>query len=85
MPWRDGTGPAGSGPATGWGRGNCNTTGNSGFFGGRGRGRGLGFKGFGPANWFSGYDSKQELSYLENIQRSIGEQINKLRESLTEK
>lgn len=23
MPWRDGTGPEGSGPMTGWGMGNC--------------------------------------------------------------
>lgn len=38
MPARDGTGPAGRGPMTGWGRGSCRGT-------GRGMRRGLSSKG----------------------------------------
>lgn len=52
MPGRNGTGPGGMGPMTGWGRGWC--------AGGRGRGRGLGFGGnagygrFGMGRGFGG-------------------------------
>ena len=40
MPNRNGTGPLGAGPGTGWGRGPC----GAGFRRGRGTGRGLGFR-----------------------------------------
>jgi len=40
MPYGDGTGPLGAGPATGWGRGPC----GAGLRRGRGAGRGLGLR-----------------------------------------
>lgn len=51
MPGRDGTGPAGNGPMTGWGTGYCMTSRPLGF--GRGSRRGMGRRigrglGFGP-------------------------------------
>ncbi|MGI6252541.1 MAG: DUF5320 domain-containing protein [Aminivibrio sp.] len=45
MPARDGTGPMGMGPMTGWGRGWC----------GRGRGRGFGFGRGGGYGGFAGH------------------------------
>lgn len=52
MPFRDGSGPNGAGPLTGWGMGHCGGTAaagrGNGFFGGIGRGRGQGMgRGFG--------------------------------------
>ena len=51
MPGYDGTGPAGSGPMSGWGHGNCSTSGAYGFRGtsrffgsGSAHGRGRGFR-----------------------------------------
>ena len=51
MPGYDGTGPVGSGPMSGWGRGYCNTSGAYGFRGtsrffgpGSAHGRGRGFR-----------------------------------------
>ena len=41
MPGRDGTGPGGQGPMTGWSQGLCQTVSNS-VFGGRGGGLGIG-------------------------------------------
>ncbi len=52
MPGFDGTGPAGMGPMTGWGRGYCATPGAGAAFAGRGLGRGggrgFGFRGSSP-------------------------------------
>jgi hypothetical protein len=52
MPGFDGTGPAGMGPMTGWGRGYCGTRGAGTSFAGRGLGRGggrgFGFRGSSP-------------------------------------
>ena len=57
MPGRDGTGPMGQGPMTGWGRGFCR---GGGGWGGAGRGYGYGFgrgmrrgagRGFGRGRW----------------------------------
>ena len=47
MPNRNGTGPAGQGPRTGRGAGNCTGQGGTGRFGGRGLGRGGRGRGFG--------------------------------------
>jgi len=58
MPRRDGTGPTGQGPRTGWGAGNC--VGGDKYIGrgfGRGLGRGLGI----------GRQIKQEI--LRNIDK----------------
>jgi hypothetical protein len=46
MPFGDGTGPDGLGPATGWGRGPCGRGLRRGYAGGYGRGRGFG-RGYG--------------------------------------
>jgi len=46
MPGFDGTGPAGMGPMTGWGRGYCAMPGTGSLYRGRGLGRGSGL-GFG--------------------------------------
>ena len=51
MPNRDGTGPAGQGPRTGRGAGNCAGHGGAGRFGGRGLGRGRRGRGFGSRFW----------------------------------
>lgn len=59
MPGRDGTGPVGNGPMTGWGKGYCMTTRPAGLGRGirrglgRGAGRGLGFgPGAGMGAWY---------------------------------
>lgn len=50
MPFRDGTGPMGNGPASGRGRGGC-------FGGRRGLGRGLGAGRGGRFGWQQGYST----------------------------
>ena len=80
MPGGDGTGPMGSGAGTGWGRGGCIPFG----IGRRsGAGRGFGFRNFMPWNWGAeSSNPKNELSYLENLQTSISEQIKKLKDAI---
>lgn len=81
MPRGDKTGPMGQGPASGRARGGCAPTGaGRSFFGfGRGAGRGRGFWGCMPWNNGVAADSKSELSYLEEMQKNIAEQIKNLK------
>lgn len=74
MPGGDGTGPMGYGPATGGRRGGCVPS------GGFGRGIGRGFNRMMPWNWFS--SQKDELSYLEQLQGNISDQIKNLKSQM---
>lgn len=73
MPRRDGTGPMGQGPMTGWGMGPCRWEGY-GYgrggrrmgFGGRGRGYGRGWgRGYGPCYGYAPYDDRTDREILE--------------------
>ena len=66
MPNRDGTGPAGGGPRSGRGAGNCTGQGGAGRFGGRGLGRGG--RGFGRG---FGFAPNQDRSWIENLQSTL--------------
>ena len=77
MPFGDGTGPAGNGPRTGRGAGNCTGQGGAGRFGGRGFGFGRGGRGRGFGNL--GYSPDQERSWLEAALQSITERLDALK------
>ena len=70
MPGRDGTGPMGTGPMSGWGRGWCGrgrACGYGGFYGGRGFGRmpfGMGM-GMGRGVWMEPAGEVDERAMLE--------------------
>lgn len=81
MPGRNGTGPGGMGPMTGWGRGWC--------AGGMGRGRGLGFGGnagygrFGMGRGFGGVwgtpvSSEMEEQYLRQEMEMLKARMDEL-------
>jgi hypothetical protein len=93
MPYRDGTGPLGEGPKTGWGRGDCaddNVRNERGFgfgFGfGRGRGRRFGAgRGFGLGRGFGwGWNSQNqdEESYLKSSIDLLKNQLKNLEDRL---
>ena len=73
MPRFDGTGPAGAGPATGWGRGPCGA--------GMGRGAGMGAgRGFGRRRFWGSYpgvalEPKQEKGILEDEVAILEEEL----------
>ena len=81
MPFGDGTGPAGNGPRTGRGAGNCTGQGGAGRFGGRGFGLGRGGRGRGFGRGFGnlGYSPDQERSWLEAALQSITERLDALK------
>ncbi len=84
MPNRNGTGPEGLGPRTGWGMGNC--AGGPAYGYGRGGGRGRG-RGFGPGRgrgrgWFgSGSYSPRPLT-VEEEKAELQAQAEDLRQEL---
>ena len=63
MPRRDGTGPAGQGPLTGRGLGNCIGTRNTVYNGGRGLGLGGGRR-MGMARGFGSYYAPEPVVYV---------------------
>jgi len=75
MPNRNGTGPAGQGPRTGRGVGNCTGQGGTGRFGGRGLGRGGRGRGF-------GYTPDQDSSWLEDQVKSLQSALQSITERL---
>ncbi|MBI9032051.1 DUF5320 domain-containing protein [bacterium] len=98
MPFRDGSGPNGSGPMTGRGMGNCNS--NRDFaddFCGRGRGYGRGY-GMGRRNGGRGYGYRRGFgfediedspasynkSYLESIVNYLSDKLNSFKQRLDE-
>ena len=80
MPRFDGTGPAGQGPMTGGGRGNCSAGRGTGFgrgmrCGGRGMGRGAGFCRRNTDDRQSLAERRQTLeAELREIDRLLGEE-----------
>lgn len=78
MPGGDGTGPMGTGPATGWGRGGCMGAGRGAFPRRRFWNR---FNPFYSAE-STETDLQSEMSYLENIQKNITAQLAKVKEML---
>ena len=68
MPGRDGTGPLGEGPGTGWGRGGC-----------RGGRRGLGWRGRGKGwGW-----RRRDLSTRSTVgNKTVREEIDEIKEEL---
>lgn len=81
MPFRDGTGPAGGGPRTGRGAGNCSGQGGAGRFGGRSFGFGRGGRGRGFGRGL-GFAPEQERSWLENQARSLQATLQSITERL---
>jgi len=79
MPFRDGTGPAGGGPRTGRGAGNCAGQGDTGRFGGRGFGRGRRGRGLGRG---FGFAPEQERSWLEAQVKSLQSALQSITERL---
>jgi hypothetical protein len=95
MPGRDGTGPLGNGPLTGWGRGNCaddEIRQNRGFGFGFGRGRGRGFGaafGFGRGlGWRWNVENQTEtdesslkssIDFLKNQLKVLEDRLNSFR------
>jgi len=75
MPFGDGTGPAGKGPRTGRGAGNCTGQGGTGRFGGRGLGRGGRGRGF-------GYTPDQDSSWLADQVKSLQSALQSITERL---
>ena len=89
MPGRDGTGPLGQGPMTGWRKGNCNDANdsNNGWFGfGRGRGRGFGAgRGFGRGfgwRWSNDNQTPNDESYLKSSIDFLKNQLKVLEDRL---
>ena len=78
MPYRDGTGPAGNGPRSGSGAGNCADQGGTGRFGRRGLGLGRGGRGRGFGNL--GFSPDQERSWLEAALQNITERLEALKD-----
>jgi len=68
MPRFDGTGPAGFGPGTGWGRGPCGAA--------MSQGRGLGRRRF--------YSKKEESEILEEEIKELQEELKAIQERLSE-
>ncbi len=98
MPFRDGSGPNGSGPMTGRGMGNCNPDRNMvdgydhrGRGCGRGRGmgrrnggRGLGYRrGYGFEN-FEDSPASYNKSYLESIVNYLSDKLDSYKKRLTD-
>ena len=87
MPNRDGTGPAGSGPATGRGAGPCGSGDpGTGRFWGRGRGRGRGLGGDFRSGFGRNVSPEQQRSWLEaqaqnleNALRNINDRLANLK------
>lgn len=77
MPNRNGTGPAGGGPRSGRGAGNCTGQGGAGRFGGRGLGRGG--RGFGRG---LGFAPNQDRSWLENQVEALQSALQSITERL---
>jgi len=69
MPYRDGTGPLGQGPATGWGRGPCGRV----FGHAYGYGRSFGF----GRRFFT---NKDELALLEEEEKILKEDLAAIQE-----
>ena len=97
MPGRDGTGPWGEGPRTGWARGFCSPAGygprpagqRMGFPPGRGRGRrcswfwsGLPEPGFSVAPW--GQDLRQERELLQAEAKRLRSMADSLEQRIAE-
>ncbi len=82
MPFKDKTGPAGQGPRTGRGAGNCNGQGGTGRFGGRGLGRGGRGRGFGRGFGGLGASSDQERSWLKNQVQALQSALQSITERL---
>ena len=90
MPRRDGTGPMGYGPMTGWGMGPCREQGygygRRGRRMGRGRG-GYGFgygygRGFGPGYGYAAYDDRSEREILEEEKETLQERLDYISKQL---
>ena len=81
MPYRDRTGPAGQGPRTGRGAGNCAGQGSTGRFGGRGLGFGRSGRGRGFGRGF-GLDPQQERSWLESQVQALQSALQSITERL---
>ena len=78
MPNRNGTGPAGTGPATGRGMGPCGT----GLRRGRGRGLGRGFfgRGFNLGKW----TKEDEKSALIEEEKMLSNDLSQIKEEIKE-
>ena len=74
MPNRNGTGPAGGGPRSGRGAGNCTGQGGAGRFGGRGLGRGLGFAPNQDRSWL-----ENQVEALQSALQSITERLDAMK------
>jgi len=96
MPGRDGTGPMGAGPATGWGRGFCRGGGafgrgagyGAGYGWGRGGGRRLGAA-FAPgahrrAGWWHAAPPADERSLLESEEAALRAELEAVQRRLGE-
>ncbi|MFH2104310.1 MAG: DUF5320 domain-containing protein [Chloroflexota bacterium] len=78
MPDRNGTGPAGQGPRSGRGAGNCDDQGGTDRFGGRGTGMGRG-RGFGRG---LGFAPNQDRSWLKNQVEALQSALQSITERL---
>ena len=78
MPAFDGTGPAGYGPGTGWGRGPC----GGGMGWGKGMGRGFGLRrGRGLGRFFGGWGTPQATKQdLTDYRKALEEELKLVRE-----
>ncbi|NLB51099.1 MAG: DUF5320 domain-containing protein [Clostridiaceae bacterium] len=92
MPRRDGTGPMGYGPMTGWGMGPCREDGYGYGYGRRGRrmgygrrgygfGRGYG-RGFGPVYDGMPYDDRPEREILEEEREALQQRLDYISKQL---
>ena len=100
MPGFDGTGPWGTGPMTGGGRGFCVTAGaGRGWYGrgggrgygrGRGFGRGFGWRVWGPAYYDAPYSNvppmgrEQEVDFLQNQAQAIKEELENIESRISQ-
>jgi hypothetical protein len=96
MPRRDGSGPMGRGPLTGWGMGPCCDDGpyaygrrgrrpGYGFRRGFGRGMGGGYgRGFGPGLVDMPYDDRDEKEILEEERQLLQERLDYIASRLEE-
>ncbi len=82
MPGRDGTGPRGMGPLTGWGRGDC--VGMEPGAGWYGMGRGRRYRCWQGVPYASPYASppRDEMVYLENISLQLEQDLKCIRERM---
>ncbi|HPX93365.1 MAG TPA: DUF5320 domain-containing protein [Bacillota bacterium] len=90
MPRRDGTGPMGYGPMTGWGMGPCRDYGY-GYgrrgrrmgYGRRGYGMGYGYgRGFGPGYGYAPYDDRSDREILEEEKEILQERLDYISKQL---